>query len=205
MQFERRGAFLGLIVDEILQRTEITMLQTLKSMIGDSGIGLGFEYTTHRSILQSISSYWCLQLNGTAHNSKTAIKISLNGLVVRHVRTIADLTSLAVGEYGLPTISSFPFGGAFVRLEDGRLVVIQATISDKHKADVTKRNKIASSANVKKDKMVLLVILPVDKIPWFSYNDTVNDMPQYISTCVPQATDAAIIKLRTKKRSIGLI
>lgn len=187
------STFLGLVADKIINSANTTVLQALKLIFAGSGMGFAFEYEVHRSILESKSSYWCLELTSTSvARTNNTLEISLQSLSVKHIRSIEDLGSLKVGEYGLPTITNFPFGDAFVKLQNGRVVIIQATIKTKHEGAISKLKKITKAMKVENNNTVLLTMVPVEQIPSFSYQKSVNMIKQLISTSAPQASSDAI-------------
>lgn len=195
------STFLGMFAEEINRRIDIAMSEPLRNVFGNSSIA---EYAVHRSILVSKSPYWCVQLEPNVMHSGSAIQIPLNDLVLKHIRSIQELAQLHVGEYGLPTRTNFEFGDAFVRLSNGKLIVIRAGLSHKHKADQNKRYEIATAAGIEVNQLVLLFILPSDQLPHFSYQNSINDMLQYMSTSAPQVSKNAILKLsQAKKRAIS--
>jgi hypothetical protein len=117
--------FMRHLAGHICDTSNKDALSRLKKAIGPSGMGYVHEHDAHQYRLTHLGktpgmTLWSLQ-------GKPEQKLCLPIKRVVRIRTVSDIARLEKGDYGLPTVSNFPFADAVL---DGHL--FQDTIAQSH-------------------------------------------------------------------------
>ena len=175
------------------------IINKLKSVVGSSDGGFGFEYAVHLNILGSIHPFVCIKLQ--ADNLEARMQTATMQLQQKRkvlIRTVADIANLVDGDYGLPTIPNFPFVDAVIPPN----MVLQMAASSKHLGAVDKRYDIAEMLGIDATDLIMIFVVPEDLMAGFRYVDNLCDVTlQYVTLSTPASKNAAI-QLRKRKRTV---
>jgi hypothetical protein len=122
--------FMKFLAGAIQYEERKDILTELRTILDQKGIGVVHEYYAHKVIfanLQKGCHYILHHLSSSGGVNMLKVKLSR----VRLIRTIDDLQDLMEDEYGLPTISNYPFVDGVIKTSQG-CFLLQMTVAASH-------------------------------------------------------------------------
>jgi hypothetical protein len=190
------SVFLGVLIADMQRSTDISIIDTLKNVIGSSGFGFAFEYAAHRDVLNSETPYYCCKLSSKniITNNMIISEFALNNKRKVLIRTIEDITTLRDGDYGLPTIPNFPLVDAIIPPN----ILVQMTTSKNHVGAINKLNDIAEKLKKPINELIMIFITTKESINQFLYVEELPDELQQFVTLSSPTTKSAMESLSGK-------
>jgi len=185
------STFLGIMMENMKMSKDANVIETLASIIGASGMGFGFEYVAHQDILKSNKPYFCVPLQQSSTESSIK-EIQLGNKRKVLIRSIEDIGSLRIGEYGLPTTPNFPLVDAIIPPN----ILLQMTTSDKHYGAVNRLSDIAKALKIQINKLIMIFVTPKESFKNFKFVDKLTNVRQQYVTLSTQSTKSVIETLR---------
>jgi hypothetical protein len=183
--------FMAILACNIARHVDRPVLEQLKreSLFGLSGLDRACEYKAHQTFLESSNGHlvWCLSADGQYHS------LQLGGKRKVLIRSIEDIKSLKVGDYGLPCCTNFPLVDAVILPN----TVLRMTMCGKHGVAPSKLDEIAAALGVAIDNLNMVYVVPSDEVKSFvfSSNARMRRTKQLVTSSEPAASSAAFQKL----------
>ena len=195
-QYEWASPFMAYYAGYVTSENVQGVLQQLRTILTNSGIGGMHEYRAHQYIYQTLkdpnNSLLLESLDGSAAIA-SILKLKLSTPLVRKrmIRKISDLALLRNGEYGMPSVTNFPLIDAAV----GPNFVFQVTISKSYaKAEQNiKLDEIRSALN----SQTLIFVFVLETANYSKFKPLSNIPPQvhqYKLCCDLQPTAVSVSK-----------
>jgi len=180
------------LAGHICDTTNKDALSRLKEAIGPSGMGYVHEHDAHHFRLAHLGkqpgiTLWSLQ---SKHEETLCLPIKR---VVR-IRTVSDIERLEEGDYGLPTVSNFPFLDAVMKPN----YLFQDTIAQNGHPSVAKIPDILKALKEKTagtGTVMLVNTLATDNFDHFKMNgnDMMKPFSQWKTRMEAHADDVAVV------------
>eukprot|EP01039_Chlorochromonas_danica_P011316 gene11316-12628_t len=105
--------FMRHLAGHICDSTKNDALSRLKNAIGPSGMGYVHEHDAHQFRLTHLTKAPGITLWSLQGKEKMTLCLPIKRVV--RIRTVSDIERLEEGDYGLPTVSNFPFIDAVMK------------------------------------------------------------------------------------------
>ncbi|RYY82539.1 hypothetical protein EON63_13080 [archaeon] len=192
--------FMRHLAGHICDTTKKDALSRLKRAIGPSGMGYVHEHDAHQFRMAHLGkapgiTLWSLQ---GEHVQTLHLPIAR---VVR-IRTVSDIERLEEGDYGLPTVSNFPFLDAVMKPK----YLFQDTVAQDGHPSVAKIPEILralKSGTTNAGTVVLVNTLATDNFDKFKMNssDVMEPFSQWKTRMEAHADDQAVVTALSAKAS----
>lgn len=175
--------FVEILIGSVKDKVNDNILKIMDNLFGTSGMGFVFESVGHKKLTRSVSAYRLRGLNKPNQKKKKTVDSTMKcNYPIHLIRTIEDIGSLKVGEYGLPVFTEFPLVDAVIQPD----TLINFTISDTHTGAVDKLNLIRAQLMEKDlNKHKFVIVTKNDNMDNFKYMDDLSDIKQYVTTYDP--------------------
>jgi hypothetical protein len=172
--------FMGILTAKLLEPEEANLKNSLRNLLGGSGLGFAYEYTAHMNIFNSLKEkYICL-----SENRSNNVEFSIGGKRRVWIRTVDDIKDLRCGDYGLPIHCNFPAADAIIPPN----IILQMTIGDTHnQLSPLILKKIANKLKIKINRLIVIFIVPKDNIKTFNFPK--SSIKQYVSCDISFANE----------------
>jgi hypothetical protein len=182
--------FMEILSGMILEDKVLAIHTALEELIGRSGMGVAFESVGHKKV-STCSEHYLLQPLHKPHQPRTKWprEISMRfDYPIRLIRTVADLSQLPDGYYGLPIHGYFPLADFVVKT--GEVTVIgNFTIAETHKGAPEQLDEILQHIQPPVDHRVLIVwVVPRKNLDDFKWVKGLESIDQYVMTYEPVVT-----------------
>ena len=184
--------FMRHLAGHICDTTKRDALSRLKRAIGPSGMGYVHEHDAHQYRLTHLGkapgiTLWSLQ-------SKPGETLCLPIKRVVRIRTVSDIERLEEGDYGLPTVSNFPFLDAVMKPH----YLFQDTIAQNSHPSVANIPEILEALKKKAtdtETVVLVNTLATDNFGTFKMNgsDVMRPFSQWKTRMEDHTDDMAVV------------
>lgn len=166
----------GVIIED--ENHNAGLAQLLKSMLGNSAMGVMFESLAHKKFM---NSEFDLQIRKLTSQSRSeaeieAVRVGYPTIIIRDV---ADIAQLPVERYGLPLYSSFPLVDAIIQPN----IMLQMTISPTvHQGAVNRLNDIQNNLKGNRADHKMIFVVPADIVSSFPFQTNLPaDVAQYVA------------------------
>jgi hypothetical protein len=166
--------FMSFVAGEILRRQDSTIKETLKSVIGGSGLGYAFEYLGHRELLRE-GERRTYQVIGLGRGNKGFETDFLFPLRLQKFRKIEDIHLLADGCYGMPYVCNFPIIDAVIQPD----ILLQYCTGKIHNGASSMLATIREQLH-EKDRKKHKMIFINDNVVDFGQQVDLGDIRQYV-------------------------
>ena len=180
-----------LIAKALTESEDIHIVDSLRQIIGPSGLGSAFEYHAHKKFINEV---WVIKLyeitkNGTSPNISRR-RINIQG--VKRFWDINNISELTSKEYGLPITSNFPLVDAIIQ---PNILIQFTTSSTSHRGAVDKLDEIRQNLRGKEGDHIMIFVVPSGNLRKFKYQPALK-IPQFVMS----AEDTASMPPPQKKR-----
>lgn len=168
-------------------------LARLKEAIGSSGMGCLHEHDAHQFRLKHLED-GCITLWSLENESQRILQLPIKRVV--RIRTVKDIERLEEGEYGLPTLSNFPFLDAVMKPH----YIFQDTIAQGSHPSEAKIPEILKALKAEA-KVVLVYTLGTDNFDRFKMNrsDVMKSFSQWKTRSEVHTDDVAVVTVLSRK------
>ena len=195
------STFLKMLAAKIMEEKNTTQLAQIQAIFQKSGTGFMFEYAAHRKFCKFKGTRFVYQLG-----TNVIVRLDMTVKKIVLIRSIDDIATLKIGDYGLPTTSNFS-------LIDGVMnnILINYTIAEKHTGAVGKLDKIKSKIDEQPRRRqymnyYLLFVVPSEVVSKFTkintnaksikeYADSFRDVTQCVAPDDAAASENALRQL----------
>jgi hypothetical protein len=182
------STFAGSLVAQIKSCEDSSIASALRKAIGASGIGNAFEFVAHEHILKSNKPYWARELlpKNTTRKRANFKEIHMHGKRKVIIRTIADISQLKDGDYGMSSVPNFPLIDSAIKPN----ILLNMTISKTHNGATTRLPDIATSINKPINDLYMVFVVPQENLNSFSHVASLIGIQQYVTSSLPTTKDA---------------
>lgn len=174
-------------------------LHRLKEAIGPAGMGYVHEHDAHQFRLANLGKAPGITLWSLEGEPARTLCLPIRRVV--RIRTVDDIERLEEGDYGLPTVSNFPFLDAVMKPN----YIFQDTVAQGRHPSEAKIPEILRALKTTADvgPVVLVNTLAVDNFDKFKMNssDVMKSLSQWKTRMEVHADDVAVVKNLTRKVS----
>ena len=194
--------FMELLAGAIFEDRSNDIAEELRRIIRSSGEGNLFESLGHRKLLKSLVPFTLKPLLNPLPNDKPAFPSAQFNLSAVLFNTIAEITHLPDGTYGLPVTGNFPLVDAIVQPN----MMIQFTISPTgHTGSVKNLPDICAGLHEKDlTKVKFVFVIPKDNVASFRGEEglVVGEIaiPQYICLDDPSVGNGTTLMTAREKQ-----
>jgi hypothetical protein len=192
--------FMRHLAGHICDTSNKDALSRLKKAIGPSGMGYVHEHDAHQYRLTHLGKFPGITLWNLQGEPEKLMYLPIKRVV--RIRTVSDIERLEEGDYGLPTVSNFPFTDAVL---NGHL--FQDTIAQSHPS-LAKVSEILAALkqwNAGGEKIALVNTLSTDNFENFKMNnsDVMKAFSQWKTRMECHVDDTAVAKTQSAMEASG--
>lgn len=192
--------FMRHLAGHICDTSNKDALSRLKKAIDPSGMGYVHEHDAHQYRLTHLGKVPGITMWSLQGEPEKLLYLPIKRVV--RIRTVSDIARLEEGDYGLPTVSNFPFADAVL---NGHL--FQDTIAQSHPslAKVLEILDALKKWNAGGEMIVLVNTLSIENFEKFkmSKSDEMKSLSQWKTRMECHVDDTAVAKMQSAMEASG--